>query len=134
MNLDMSEKQKDWLDRVRDPDRDGLIATLQPDESGLDHTPKYDAYLAGKDPKSPTASPLYADLKGLPPLLMEVGTAETLLDDSLRFADRARAAGVDVRCVPCEGAIHVYQAYAPHTPEAIASVSRIGAFIAAHTE
>jgi len=93
-----------------------------------------DAYLAGKDPKSPTASPLYADLKGLPPLLMEVGTAETLLDDSLRFADRARAAGVDVRCVPCEGAIHVYQAYAPHTPEAIASVSRIGAFIAAHTE
>jgi glycogen debranching enzyme len=35
----------DWLDRVRDPDRDGLIATLQPDESGLDHTPKYDAYL-----------------------------------------------------------------------------------------
>jgi hypothetical protein len=35
----------DWLDRMRDPDRDGLIATLQPDESGLDHTPKYDAYL-----------------------------------------------------------------------------------------
>ncbi len=35
----------DWLDRVRDPDRDGLVATLQPDESGLDHTPKYDAYL-----------------------------------------------------------------------------------------
>jgi glycogen debranching enzyme len=35
----------DWLDRVRDPDRDGLIATLQPDESGLDHTPKYDRYL-----------------------------------------------------------------------------------------
>ena len=35
----------DWLDRVRDPDQDGLIATLQPDESGLDHTPKYDAYL-----------------------------------------------------------------------------------------
>jgi glycogen debranching enzyme len=35
----------DWLDRVRDPDRDGLVATLQPDESGLDHAPKYDAYL-----------------------------------------------------------------------------------------
>jgi Mannosylglycerate hydrolase MGH1-like glycoside hydrolase domain len=35
----------DWLDRMRDPDRDGLMATLQPDESGLDHTPKYDAYL-----------------------------------------------------------------------------------------
>src|SRR5438876_4891260 len=35
----------DWLDRVRDPDRDGLVAILQPDESGLDHTPKYDAYL-----------------------------------------------------------------------------------------
>ena len=48
----------DWLDRVRDPDRDGLIATLQPDESGLDHTPKYDAYLgiAGTDLEDYTAA------------------------------------------------------------------------------
>ncbi|HZM50594.1 MAG TPA: hypothetical protein VFE68_08895 [Vicinamibacteria bacterium] len=48
----------DWLDRVRDPDRDGLIATLQPDESGLDHTPKYDAYLgiAGTDLEDFTAA------------------------------------------------------------------------------
>src|SRR4029453_2647749 len=41
----------DWLDRMRDPDRDGLIATLQPDESGLDHTPKYDRYLAVSAPQ-----------------------------------------------------------------------------------
>jgi glycogen debranching enzyme len=40
----------DWLDRMRDPDRDGLIAILQPDESGLDHIPKYDRYLGVKDP------------------------------------------------------------------------------------
>jgi hypothetical protein len=48
----------DWLDRVRDPDRDGLIATLQPDESGLDHTPKYDAYLGihGTDLEDYTAA------------------------------------------------------------------------------
>lgn len=43
----------DWLDRVRDPDQDGLIATLQPDESGLDHTPKYDEYLAVTNPTLP---------------------------------------------------------------------------------
>jgi glycogen debranching enzyme len=42
--LPKAKKLYDWLDRTRDPDRDGLIATLQPDESGLDHTPKYDAY------------------------------------------------------------------------------------------
>jgi glycogen debranching enzyme len=48
----------DWLDRVRDPDRDGLIATLQPDESGLDHAPKYDAYLgiSGLAPEEFTAA------------------------------------------------------------------------------
>lgn len=49
--LPRARRYYDWLDRMRDPDRDGLIATLQPDESGLDHTPKYDRYLAVSAPQ-----------------------------------------------------------------------------------
>jgi alpha/beta hydrolase fold len=49
-----------------------------------------DAYLAGRDPKTPLASPLYANLAGLPPLLLQVGSAEILLDDAVRVAERAR--------------------------------------------
>src|SRR5262249_5267161 len=52
--------------------------------------------LGDPDPRSPLAAPLYADLSGLPPLLIQVGTAETLLDDSTRIAERARKAGVTV--------------------------------------
>ena len=55
-----------------------------------------DVYVAGGDTRHPLASPLYADLTGLPPILIHVGDAETLLDDSVRFTARAREAGVDV--------------------------------------
>ncbi|MGH7932408.1 MAG: alpha/beta hydrolase, partial [Candidatus Binataceae bacterium] len=54
-------------------------------------------YLGGKDPRSPLASPLYAELRGLPPLLIQVGENETLLDDSNRLAEKAKAAGVQVK-------------------------------------
>ena len=54
------------------------------------------AYLGDRSRTTPLASPYYADLRGLPPLLVQVGTAEVLLDDSVRFADRAKEAGVDV--------------------------------------
>ena len=54
------------------------------------------AYLGDRSRTTPLASPYYADLQGLPPLLVQVGTAEVLLDDSLRLADRAKEAGVDV--------------------------------------
>ena len=52
--------------------------------------PTADAYLGGHDPRDPRASPLYADLAGLPPLLMQAGDAEILLDDSLRLASNER--------------------------------------------
>jgi acetyl esterase/lipase len=64
----------------------------------------------------------------LPPLLIQVGTREILLDDSTRVADRARAAGVPVRLEIEEGAPHVWQA-TPHLPEAVDAVRRIGAFV-----
>ena len=87
------------------------------------------AYLGAADPRSPLAAPLYADLRGLPPLLIQVGTAETLLDDSVRLADRARAAGVDVTLEPWDDMIHVWQAFVGLLPEAGQAITRIGEFV-----
>ena len=80
----------------------------------------------------PLASPLFADLAGLPPLLVLVGTAEVLLDDSTRFADRARAAGVEVDLDVEEGLIHVWP-FLDGVPEAAAAMERIAGWIATHT-
>ena len=65
-------------------------------------------YLAGADPKTPLASPLFASLSGLPPLLIQVGTADLLLSDSERLAAAAAEAGVDVTLEIGEGLPHVY--------------------------
>ncbi len=91
------------------------------------------AYLAGQNPRTPLASPLYADLSGLPPLLIQVGTAETLLDDATRLAERARKAGVTVTLEPWEDMIHVWQAFAMVLPEGQQAVERIGEFVRAQT-
>nr|BAN08472.1 hypothetical protein [uncultured bacterium] len=90
------------------------------------------AYLGGKDPRTPLAAPLYADLSGLPPLLIQVGTAETLLDDASRLAERARKAGVTVTYEPWEDMIHVWHLFAPMLDEgqhAVHAVDRIGEFV-----
>ena len=87
------------------------------------------AYLDGHDPRAPLASPLYADLRGLPPLLIHVGTAETLLDDATRLAERARAAGVAVDLEVWDDMIHVWHAFAPLLPEADEAVARIGTWV-----
>ena len=89
-------------------------------------------YLAGQDARSPLAAPLYADLAGLPPLLIQVGTAETLLDDSTRLAERARKAGVKVTLEPFEDMIHVFQVFAPMLDEAHQAVEKIGEFVRAN--
>lgn len=89
-------------------------------------------YLKGADPRTPLASPLFADLEGLPPLLVQVGTAETLLDDSTRFAERARAAGVDVELEPWEEMIHVWHSFATMIPEGKQAIARIGEYLRTH--
>jgi len=89
------------------------------------------AYLGGKDPRTPLAAPLYADLKGLPPLLIQVGEAETLLDDSNRLADRAKAAGVKVTLEPWQEMIHVWQMFAPFLPEGQEAIEGIGKYLRA---
>jgi len=85
-------------------------------------------YLAGADPKTPLASPLFASLTGLPPLLVQVGTADLLLSDSERLAAAAADAGVDVTLEIGEGLPHVYQILLG-TPEAAEATERIGKFL-----
>jgi acetyl esterase/lipase len=91
-----------------------------------------DQFLGGGDPRDPLAAPLYADPTGLPPILIQVGDHETLLDDSTRFAEKARAAGVNVTLDIAPEMIHVYQLTVGYTPEADAAVERIGSFVRQH--
>ncbi|MDQ7064780.1 MAG: alpha/beta hydrolase [candidate division KSB1 bacterium] len=86
-------------------------------------------YLHGENPKNPYASPLYGDLHGLPPLFIHVGTHEVLLDDSLRLAEKARAAGVRVTLDIWPDMMHVWHFFAPFLPEARQAIGNIGAFI-----
>ena len=86
-------------------------------------------YLAGADPRTPLAAPLYADLQGLPPLLIQVGASETLYDDSTRLAERARAAGVDVTLQTWEEMVHVWHLFAPLLPEGQQAIEAIGEFL-----
>lgn len=91
-------------------------------------------YAGGQDTHLPWMSPLYGDLHGLPPLFICVGTYETMLDDSTRIAEKARAAGVDVTLVVGEGMIHCYPLLAPLFPEATQALGDICAFIRCRLE
>jgi acetyl esterase/lipase len=88
-----------------------------------------DWYLAGQDPRHPYASPLYADVAGLPPLLIHVGDAEILLDDSTRFAARVREAAGNVTLEVWPEMPHVWHAFAGFLPEADQAIARIGSWL-----
>jgi epsilon-lactone hydrolase len=96
--------------------RQGLLATAA-------------LYLNGADPRTPTASPLYADLSGLPPMAIQVGTAERLLDDSTRIAERIRDMGGSVDLEVFDDLIHVFQSLAPQVPEAVEAIEKLGLFL-----
>lgn len=84
------------------------------------------------DPRNPLASPLFADLDDLPPLLIQVGDRETVLSDSTRFADKARAAGGQVQLEVWEDMIHVFQQFPSDLVEARKALQSIGAFLKIH--
>ena len=96
--------------------------------------PVIKAYLGEADPCTPLASPLYADLHGLPPLLIQVGTDELLLDDATRIAAQACAAGVEVKLEVWDGMFHTWQAWGNMFPEASRARAYIGEFVHAHLE
>ena len=89
-------------------------------------------YLAGRDPCDPLASPLYADLSGLPPLLVQAGGGEVLIDGIEAFVGTARLQGVPVAFDCTEGMFHCWQAFAGVLPEGAMAVERIGAFVRRH--
>jgi monoterpene epsilon-lactone hydrolase len=88
-------------------------------------------YVAGADAADPLISPIFSDLKGLPPLLIQVGSHEVLLSDALRLAARAAAADVPVTLEVTPGVPHVFQAYAALLDEAGAALDRAASFVKA---
>jgi epsilon-lactone hydrolase len=88
------------------------------------------SYLGSADPRDALASPLGARLSGLPPVSIHVGDDEVLLDDSLRFVERARAAGVDARAAVWMGMSHGFHASVGRLKAAAQSLDAVGAFIA----
>jgi monoterpene epsilon-lactone hydrolase len=88
-------------------------------------------YLAGADARTPLASPLFAPMAGLPPMLVQVGTADVLLSDSERLAQKAAEAGVDIHLQVGEGLPHVYPSTLG-TPEAAEASEKMGAFLREH--
>jgi len=85
-------------------------------------------YLDGRDPKTPLASPLFADLEGLPPLLIQVGSEEVLLDDAVGLDWRAREAGVDSTLEVWEDMIHVWHIFFQMLKEGRDGIARIGEY------
>jgi phosphinothricin tripeptide acetyl hydrolase len=87
------------------------------------------AYLGATSPRTPLASPLFADLRGLPPLLIHVGSDEVLLDDAVQLAERAKAAGVHATLEIYDRMIHVWHWFLPMLDEAQTAVEAIGRFV-----
>jgi epsilon-lactone hydrolase len=89
-------------------------------------------YVGDADPADPAISPMFADLRGLPPLLIQVGSYEVLLDDSVRLAARAAAADVPVRLEVTPGVPHVFQAFAAILEEGDAALDSVTRFLETH--
>ena len=90
------------------------------------------AYLGAAPPRTPLASPLFADLDGLPPLLIHVGSDEVLLDDAVQLAERAKRAGVDATLEVYDRMIHVWHWFLSMLDEAQTAVDTIGRFVRRH--
>lgn len=110
---------------VANRDRDPMLVSNRLREGG-------DIYLNGADPLNPLASPLYGDLTGLPPTLIQVGDGEILLDDSTRLAARASAAGVKIDLKIWSNMPHVWQISQSFLPEARDALNQAAAFAKHH--
>ncbi|HEY2482373.1 MAG TPA: alpha/beta hydrolase [Caulobacteraceae bacterium] len=91
-------------------------------------------YLASADPRHPHASPMYGQFAGLPPMLLQVGTRDLLLDDSRRLESVAMVAGVEVDLEVWPGLIHVWHVWGDAVPEARAALESVGRFIRKHAK
>lgn len=112
----------------------GTMQTLATRDAML--SPRYlqiaaDRYLGSTDPKTPAASPLFGDFAGFPPVLIQVGSDEVLLDDARRVAEKARQAGVALTYQEAAGMWHVWQAFGDKLPESAQALRDAGDFLRA---
>jgi acetyl esterase/lipase len=106
--------------------------TVDPLLSPENLRPRVSDYTAGQDAASGLISPVFADLSGLPPLIIQAGSHEVLLDDAIRLAARAATADVEVTLDVTPGVPHVFQAYHAILDEAAAALDRAGRLLSAH--
>lgn len=124
-----------WVDLTQSGESMKTRAELDPLVSESMLGQMADHYLPGGNATgTPLASPLFADLSGLPPVLIQVGTSEVLYDDSTRLADRLIDAGGKATLEPWEEMVHIFQLFAPMLPEGQQAIERIGEFILQHTK
>lgn len=121
-----------WLDlALSGPSyRDNAGSDVMLDMPSFEQTAKM--YLGDTDPRTPCASPLYGDLHGLPPLLIQVGSDEMLLSDATSFAQKATAAGVDMQLEVWKGMQHEWQFVAGIIPEGRQAIEQVSRFVEKH--
>lgn len=118
-----------WLDLTASGDSYRCNADRDPFMKRADALFVARGYLKKADPRHPHASPVFGDLHGLPPVLLQVGSTETLLDDSTLFAKRAEAAGVAVQLSVWAGMIHVWHSFYEQLSKAREAIAEIGRFV-----
>jgi acetyl esterase/lipase len=121
-----------WLDLTCSADSHSRLAERDPLLSETELRRLAAAYLDVADACQPLASPVFAELAGLPPLLIQVGTEEILLDDARALARRAHTAGVQVTLQEWAEMIHVWQWYFPVLAEGRQAIASVAAFIREH--
>jgi monoterpene epsilon-lactone hydrolase len=117
-----------WLDLSMSGESMESRAGVDPMTTRNDLLSAAKLYIGDRDPKDPRISPVFADLHKLPPTLIQVGDHEVLLSDAVRFAERAKAAGVEVTLDVWPEMWHVFQGWAATLPEAQAALSKISEF------
>ncbi len=123
-----------WADLTQSGRSYGTKATFDPVLTRQGLSVRAGGYLAGADPRSALASPLFADLRGLPPLLIQAGTYEVLLDDAVRLAAKATEDDVAVTLQTFPGAPHVFQGFSAVLDVAARALDEIGTFLRTHLD
>ncbi|MBN2047838.1 MAG: alpha/beta hydrolase [Anaerolineaceae bacterium] len=121
-----------WMDLAGTGNSIKRLAASDPQLDWTQLKKSAEAYCGDYPPQHPLISPLYADLSGLPPMLIFAGGYEILLDDAIRFEDRAKIAGVDIDLIVEPGLGHVWTIFDPLIPEAEGAVIKTGTFIRQH--
>lgn len=121
-----------WTDLALTGDSLRPNAEVDPMLNALDLPRLANEYLAGANPRLPYASPLYGDLAGLPPVLIQVGGDEILLDDAVRLHERLQLAGSKAELEVWPRMPHVWHLFAPAIPEPQRAIGVIGSFVRRH--